>query len=355
MTAPPPSRWRPPRIVATVFFTAAVALAGVATSAAADTTHRLEASTNVGAAIAWSEFSFAPGATSTALLARDDVFADSLASGTAQAQLNAPLLLTNGDVLDPRVLAELNRLGVRHVVVLGGTAAVSPAVVTTLEATGYSTERVSGPTRTETAIEVARRLFPAATQAVVARAYAGDDPTQAFADTLPTGSFAAATAMPILFTESEQLTETTRSYLMSSPIEFITVAGGAGAVSDSVVEQLRQILAQKEATGDVTRAAGPNRFATAIEMAAAVGVPSVTGADAVVLIDASREDSWASGFPAAIQSAGGDTPVVLANGNALPPETQAYLADANGRIPLICGPYTSNAACTAAAQAMGNE
>lgn len=334
-------------LAASILATLGLLLPGLAH---ADTTTRLSAADNVGAALAWSTVSFELGTASTALLARDDVFADALSSGSAQGQLGAPLLLTNGDVLDPRVAVELERLGTSRVLILGGENAISGSVATGLDALGYDVERIEGPTRVETAIATAQRVLPNATHAVIARAYADgdDDPTRAFADTLASGAYASTAATPVLFTETNRLTTTLRSYLESGTIIEATVAGGTDAVSAAVVAELEDMGIE------VTRASGPNRAATAVAMASDLGFTSAGASDRVVLIDGTSPDAWASGFPAAIQADGSGAPVVLSSGDTLPPETQAFLEDANGRIPLLCGPFTSAAACDAASEQMGN-
>ena len=326
--------------------------AGAASAAAVQ---RLEAQDNVTASIAWSAFTFAPGATDTALLARDDVFADSLASGAAQGSLDGPLLLTPSASLDPRTAAELDRLGVQHVVILGGTNAIAPAVESELQALGYETERHSGITRIETAVSIAEALFTDPAQVIIARAYGdGEDPTRAFADTLATGNFAAATNIPVLLTETGRLSPATRSYLESTPVLGVSIAGGTEAVSDTVLGEIEAILQQREGALGVTRLSGENRFATAVGMAQGGGIASAAAADRVLLIEGSDPHAWASGFAAAIQSGGGFVPLVLADGDALAPETAQYLDDAAGAIPLVCGPWVSTAACDAAADAMGN-
>ena len=340
---------------ASAALSAALLAAPLAGTAGAAEVQRLQGDDAVSAALAWSTFSFAAGATDTVLLARDDVFADALASGSAQGRLDAPLLLTNGDVLDPRTLAEINRLGAQRVLILGGEEAISPVIEQTLTTMNLEVTRHAGATRIETAIAVAQDAFPTATQVVVARAYGTEeDETRAFADTLATGNYAAAAEVPILFTESNRLTASTRAYLESSAVEFITVAGGVEAISDEVVAELEAILEAKGANGAVTRLAGANRFSTAVAMNAGLNIPTAGEADRVILIDGSRSDAWASGFAAAIQSTGSAAAVVLANGEGLPSESADYLADAGGRIPLVCGPFTTTAACDAAAAAMGN-
>jgi hypothetical protein len=88
-----------------------------------------------------------------AVLARSDVFADALVGTPVAHADQAPLLLTGGDQLDPRVLAELHRLlpPTSHVILLGGTAALSPAVEQAVTDAGFLVDRKAGATRYETA------------------------------------------------------------------------------------------------------------------------------------------------------------------------------------------------------------
>src|SRR5205809_1596734 len=108
----------------------------VQVGAAAGPTVRLAATDNISAAIAWSKFDHEDGTAPTALLARDDVFADSLSSGGAQGALPAPLLLTKSNSLDPRVSAELKRLGTRRAYILGGPGAISAGVESAVQSPG---------------------------------------------------------------------------------------------------------------------------------------------------------------------------------------------------------------------------
>ncbi|CAN5164209.1 hypothetical protein BH23ACT9_BH23ACT9_35540 [soil metagenome] len=308
---------------------------------------RLQAEDAVGAALAWSGVTFADGAGSEVLLARDDVFADALASGGAQGQLGAPLLLTDSEALDPRVVEELQRLGAGRVTLLGGLDALSAGVEAEVTALGYDTDRLQGLTRLETAIDIAETLYPNATTAIIARAFGSDgDDTRAFADSLAAGAFSVATATPLLLTEGDSLSSATRAHLAASTVETVTVAGGTDAVSQAVVADL-------EGLGlEVTRVAGANRFETAVALAQALGIPDASQAAAVVLIDGTRPDAWASGFPAALQAVSGSTAVVLADGDTLPPATRSFLEPAQGSTPLLCGPFVTATACDEASQAL---
>lgn len=293
---------------------------------------RLEATDTVTSAIAWSQLTFEDGAAPYVLLGRDDLFADSLASGGGQGAIDAPLLLTGSGQLDPRTTAELERLGARTVYVLGGPAAIAEAVVEQLEAAGYGVVRIFGGSRIDTAVAVAERFFPTARSAVLARAYAADEPTQAFADSLAAGAFAAARRLPVLLSDTAGLSAPTRDYLAARAIDTVYVIGGSAALSEQVATDL-------EALGiEVIRLAGPNRLGTAGQIAGeflSSGEPT-----AVSLVDAGAADAWADGFAAA---AGGN-PVLLTSGGELPDESVAVL------LPffferIVCGTTVVAAAC----------
>ena len=322
------------------------------TVAGARTVERLEAEDNVAAAIEWSEFTFAEGTAPTALLSRDNIFADALASGMAQGELTAPLLLTPTDALDARTAAELERLGTQEVVILGGPPAVSDGVEQALQAAGYETTRLAGPTRIGTALAVTQAMAPETREVVVARAFAqGQDPTRAFADSLATAAYSASTDVPVVYTNINNIPDATREYLEQSVVENVTIAGDEAAVSAKVEAEITAIMEAKE--GTVTRIGGDNRAATAVDMNAARGLPDAGSADRLVVMEGYTEDAWAAGFPAAAQVADGGVPVLLTNGDSVPDVTRDYLAPANGRLPLICAPFVPQSACDAAADAAG--
>ena len=306
---------------------------------------------NVASAIAWSRLTNADpnfaGAGRTVLLGRDDLFADSLASGGAQGVLDAPLLLTGSGGLDARDATELDRLGAERVILLGGTAALSEQVVTDLTARGYAPERVAGASRLETATAVARLIAPQTTQVVIARAFPaeGGEATQAFADALAAGALASDLDIPLLLTETDHLSEPTRAYLEEAGVTQAYLIGGTAAIAPQVVQDLTAISVVS------IRLAGDTRFATATAIAGqGRGAPGADDADASILVNGTSADAWADAFPAALLAGRALIPIVLADGDTLPQPTQAYFN--GGATPLICGTTASAAACGAAEQAL---
>ena len=266
---------------------------------------------------------FRQGGGRTALLATDAGFADALASGGLQGNTiteAAPLLLTATDTLYPAVAAELERLGVTDVVILGGTAAISQAVQDQL-AMAYTVTRYAGPSRLETAVEAARGVYPDATTGILARAFpaAGGDDTQAFADSLAAGAWAASRGWPLLFTQTEVLSTSTLTYLQGSAIETLYVVGGEAAINETVLQTLRDMGIE------VIRVAGGSRFDTALEIASQRGYTSEEDAEVVMLLDGTAPNAWAAGFSGAAYSAIHGAPVVLGVADQIPGQTAAFL------------------------------
>lgn len=293
---------------------------------------------NVDSAIAWSDPAGFPdgglddGARDPdyVLIGRDNIFPDNLASGALQGA-NGPLLLTDTDDLDDRVIQEISRLDVDRAIILGEFEAISEDVEDQLEELDLEVSRLGGITRIETAIEITQANASGnvdvdsdgneqddaeTTTAILARAYDSDggSSSQAFADSLAAGGWAAEEGYGVLLTESDTLTENTREYLESGEIDNVIIVGGEDAISEDVEDEVSDLDV------DVRRVGGENRAETAADIAEE---RDVEGCD-TILVEGYMENSWASGFPAAATSALEGYPILLSNGEGLPPETEDY-------------------------------
>lgn len=280
-----------------------------------------EAPSNAEIAARLSEGTDLAGTIPTVVITRDDGFADALASGLLQGR--SPLLLvpSQGPVPD-RVLSEIRRLGAGDAVILGGTAAVAQAVADQLAAEGLDVSRRQGGSRIETAIDIAATDAPAATTAILARAFPTNpaDPTQGFADALGAGAMAAEHEWPILLSDTASLTPATAAYLADSDIREVKIIGGTAALSADVEAAINGL--------DITteRIAGPSRGATALEVGKAThGADTAADVAHLILADGTGPDAWAGGFASARRSALLDAPILLADGVRLLPETTEFL------------------------------
>ena len=317
----------------------------------------LTADDAVDAAIALSQITF--DSSQIAYVGRDDVFADTLSSVAGQGIAGAPLLLTQTDTIDERVVAELDRLGATQIILLGSTAAISEEVQAQFEDV-YGTanvSRVGGPSRIETAADLAGLIAPAADHVVLMRAYpsAGNDQSQAYADALSAGPLASVMELPSLLTTTDYLHGATEAYLEEAGVSQVTLIGGEAAIGSEV----EQTLLDKGMT--VTRIAGDNRWHTSILVANAMGILDAADANRLILTEGGNIDAplWSAGFAAAAHGAVYQSPVILADGPLLPPETISFIGD--GLIsnalrlsnePLICNSFVDFLACEAAALLM---
>lgn len=109
----------------------------------------VEAALRVGAAGALGGFG------PTAIVASGEVFADALVAGPLSARGRHPVLLSPQADLDPAVESYLSEAGIRHVVLMGGTAALSSEAEDTIDALGITVSRMAGATRYDTAVKTA--------------------------------------------------------------------------------------------------------------------------------------------------------------------------------------------------------
>ena len=196
-----------------------------------------------------------PDGADAAVVASGTSFPDGLAAGPLAASLDAPILLTEQGSLPQATANELVRLDVDRVVIVGGDAAVSPDVAAAIElVTGVEPERAAGATRYDTAAEAAAEAVDGPSVVYLASG-------QLFADALTGGAIAAVEGAPLLLTAADALPDVTRDTLRSFAPDEVVVLGGTGSVSAAIVDAL---------TADghrVRRLAGPDRYATAAEIA----------------------------------------------------------------------------------------
>ncbi len=171
----------------------------------------------------------------TAIVTSGLSYADALAGGPMAAKDSFPVLLTDPSSLSSPTQSALTNLGIKQVILLGGTAAVSSGVQTQITNMGISVTRIGGADRTQTATMVAdfeaQNLGWTLTHVNLAR---GND----FADALAGASHAGLETAPIILTEDPNtLGSYTTSWLQtnSATIATIHVFGGTAAVSDATV------------------------------------------------------------------------------------------------------------------------
>lgn len=152
--------------------------------AGADRVTRLAGGSRVETAIAISQASFQDGQAGAVVVALADNFPDALVAAPLAVARQAPVLLTPGTSVPESVLSETQRAlgGTGDVILLGGTAALSPAVVTAFESAGHEVTRIAGDSRFATSVAVAEAANPNPERIVLA--FGGDFPDALLAGAL---------------------------------------------------------------------------------------------------------------------------------------------------------------------------
>ncbi len=178
-----------------------------------------------------------PRGVATVYLASGEAFPDALAGAAAAGAGNGPVLLARAGSLPSATVSALTDLQPASIVVLGGSAAVSDAVVDQLQAYahGGGVTRVGGQDRYATASAVATKLLPDATSAYVANGLQ-------FPDALAGAALAGHNGAPVLLTKPTSLPDPTAVALQQLQPSAITVLGGTGVVSASVAAQLGRYI-----------------------------------------------------------------------------------------------------------------
>ncbi|MGH8907285.1 MAG: gamma-glutamyltransferase, partial [Egibacteraceae bacterium] len=175
---------------------------------------------------------------------------DALVGGALAADLDAPVLLTDPTRLPGETLGEIQRLGARRVVLLGGPEAVSDTVIEDLREAGLGAERLGGRDRYATAALVARELGPRG-EVLLASG-------ERFADILAAGALAAGTdPPPVLLTMADDLPQATIQALTGAGADRVVILGGEHAVSARVERRVQELGL------DVERLGGAHRYETA--------------------------------------------------------------------------------------------
>ena len=245
-------------------------------------------------------------------------YPDALAAAAKAGHTDGAVLLTRPTILPGATREALLRLQPSQIVVAGGPAAVSEDVVGDLRTFSPSVRRVAGDDRYQTAAEISR-LTPVSTRGVVYVATG-----TGYADALAAAAQAGQREAAILLVRPESIPSATAQALRDLQPRRIVVAGGSGAVSDDVLDDLRDF-----ASVGVERRAGADRYETSAELARNVAPGRVLH----VAVGSTFADSLAAAPAAAAQHGA----VLLVTPDRVPGATARALGDLGPRQLVLTG------------------
>ncbi|MCB1301698.1 MAG: cell wall-binding repeat-containing protein [Tetrasphaera sp.] len=207
------------------------------------------------ASVEMSQQSFAPGV-DRVLIASGEVYTDALSGAPVGGRDGDPILLTKADELPSVVEAELRRLDPASVVILGGPATISDRVASRLASvTGVTPQRWSGADRFVTSAQISERSYEAGG---VDTAYVASG--RVFPDALSGAPASGKAGGPVLLVDTDELPSEIAAELRRLSPRRIVVLGGTATIATGVETQLRGLASSVE------RWAGPDRYATAVEV-----------------------------------------------------------------------------------------
>jgi|GEM_PF-3449235 len=171
---------------------------------------------------------------STVILATGRSFPDALAGAPLAYALDAPILLVDTDYIPDVVLDEIDRLKATDVIILGGSGAVSNAIVVQLIEAGIlqaNIDRIEGATRYETCANIAIELEKVLGDGTIDTAFIATGLN--FPDALAASGLAAKMGSPILLV-SDKIPTATQSAMDELGITDTVVLGGEFTVSEDV-------------------------------------------------------------------------------------------------------------------------
>ena len=254
----------------------------------------------------------------TVIIARSDMYPDSLTASPLAKALEAPILLTQKDELDDRVMDEIARLGVKNVIIVGGESSINSAVESLLFKydKDHEIERIAGKNRSETSAALATKLIEVAGNKNTAIIASGEN----FADALTAGAFASEKSYPILLVQKTSIDSSVTKVIEANKINKTCIAGGLNSVSSKVQKQLPK---------DTQRIAGADRYETAVKIAEEL----FEGKQAFV----ASGEVFADALVVSPVAGGQSSPILLVSRNELPKSVKDYVAKNIKQITVVGG------------------
>jgi len=191
------------------------------------------------------------------VLASGENFADSLVGVPLAVALdNAPILLTRNPSsgLEQVVIDRIKELGASNIYILGGTFSVSNKIANQLTALGLKVERISGPNRYATSVEIAKELDSITGGSSEIFVASGEN----YPDSLSVSSIAGILGAPIIYSSTKGvIPDECITYLKSRSTQKATVIGGELSIATAAETTLKNC-----GISSVTRISGSSRFDT---------------------------------------------------------------------------------------------
>lgn len=251
--------------------------------------------------------SFNSGTVQNVIVASGKDFPDALAGSVLSKKYNAPILLLNSTVADSTetinyINNHLAKSG--NIYVLGGNGSISDEFTNYMRNQGFNNiVRLGGKNRFDTNNFIVNSMnLEKGTPVVITNGYG-------FADALSVSSVAALKGYPILMTNASTLPGETANILSTIQPSQVYVIGGTGAVSDSIISEVKNLVPSLS-SDKVVRISGQTRYDTSLEICKYFNINT----DSAVLANGENFPDALSGSALASKL---NAPIILTNGQDL--------------------------------------
>jgi len=250
---------------------------------------------------------FSSGTVQNVIVASGKDFPDALAGSVLSKKYNAPILLLNSTVADSTetidyIKNHLDKSG--NIYVLGGTGSISDDFTNYMKNQGFNNiVRLGGKNRFDTNKFIVNSMnLEKGTPVVITNGYG-------FADALSVSSVAALKGYPILMTSASTLPDETKNILSTVQPSQVYVIGGTGAVSDSIISEVKNLVPSLS-SDKIVRISGQTRYDTSLEICKYFNIDT----DSAVLANGENFPDALSGSALASKL---NAPIILTNGQDL--------------------------------------
>ena len=195
------------------------------------------------------------GNKNVAELASGENYPDALSMTSMAVKDNAPILLTKKDSIPSYTKQALAEWDIETIKIAGLDEAISNNVEKQIK-NGFAIEennkkdsnvydgakvvsRFGGKDRYETSTVIAKESYPNSELGVYATG-------EKFPDALIAGNYAGRKKAPVLLVKKDTLPESVKKYIANSKIEKATIIGGSKAVSDNVIEFIKEAIKNRK-------------------------------------------------------------------------------------------------------------
>lgn len=165
-----------------------------------------------------------------AILTSGENYPDALSAAPLAKKYNCPIILTSKYSLNDDILAELKRLSVKEVFILGGSGVLSNNIDSQLSSINIKVTRIAGGDRYETSSKIAENLGTYDEIFIAS----GED----FADALSAAPIASIKNIPILLSPKDNLSKNTTNFINGKIIYKSYVVGDTNSLSANILNSL---------------------------------------------------------------------------------------------------------------------